>query len=93
MDNDAKYLKRKVKAGPLDVHPTEKALVVNYELVIHLMLLNILTITFLTWITGIKTITIINTLFKMIYFPLNFYLTRQSLEKLRRLFALVSFQF
>ena len=33
MDNDAKYLKRKVKAGPLDVHPTEKALVVNYELV------------------------------------------------------------
>ena len=32
MDNDAKYLKRKVKAGSLDVHPTEKALVVNYEL-------------------------------------------------------------
>ena len=30
--NDAKYLKRKVKAGSLDVHPTEKALVVNYEL-------------------------------------------------------------
>ena len=29
---DAKYLKRKVKAGRLDVHPTEKALVVNYEL-------------------------------------------------------------
>ena len=29
---DAKYLKRKVKAGSLDVHPTEKALVVNYEL-------------------------------------------------------------
>ena len=33
MDNDAKYLKRKVKAGTLDVHPTEKALIVNYELV------------------------------------------------------------
>ncbi len=32
MDADAKYLKRKVKAGRLDVHPTEKALVVNYEL-------------------------------------------------------------
>ncbi len=32
LDNDAKYLKRKVKAGNLDVHPTEKALVVNYEL-------------------------------------------------------------
>ena len=33
MDSDAaKYLKRKVKAGRLDVHPTEKALVVNYEL-------------------------------------------------------------
>merc|ERR1711953_374590 len=32
MDGDAKYLKRKVKAGRLDVHPTEKALVVNYEL-------------------------------------------------------------
>ena len=32
LDNDAKYLKRKVKAGSLDVHPTEKALVVNYEL-------------------------------------------------------------
>ena len=30
--SDAKYLKRKVKAGRLDVHPTEKALVVNYEL-------------------------------------------------------------
>jgi hypothetical protein len=26
MDGDAKYLKRKVKAGSLDVHPTEKAL-------------------------------------------------------------------
>ena len=33
LDADAKYLKRKVKAGSLDVHPTEKALVVNYELV------------------------------------------------------------
>merc|ERR1711953_528524 len=32
MDSDARYLKRKVKAGSLDVHPTEKALVVNYEL-------------------------------------------------------------
>lgn len=31
-DGDARYLKRKVKAGRLDVHPTEKALVVNYEL-------------------------------------------------------------
>lgn len=29
---DARYLKRKVKAGSVDVHPTEKALVVNYEL-------------------------------------------------------------
>jgi hypothetical protein len=26
MEGDAKYLKRKVKAGSLDVHPTEKAL-------------------------------------------------------------------
>ena len=32
MDSDPRYLKRKVKAGSLDVHPTEKALVVNYEL-------------------------------------------------------------
>ena len=32
VEGDAKYLKRKVKAGSLDVHPTEKALVVNYEL-------------------------------------------------------------
>ena len=32
MEGDAKYLKRKVKAGSIDVHPTEKALVVNYEL-------------------------------------------------------------
>nr|XP_034300239.1 kinesin-associated protein 3 isoform X1 [Crassostrea gigas] len=29
---DARYLKRKVKGGNIDVHPTEKALVVNYEL-------------------------------------------------------------
>ncbi|XP_059150939.1 kinesin-associated protein 3-like isoform X2 [Physella acuta] len=29
---DARYLKRKVKGGSIDVHPTEKALVVNYEL-------------------------------------------------------------
>ncbi|KAK3889150.1 hypothetical protein Pcinc_006727 [Petrolisthes cinctipes] len=28
----ARYLKKKVKVGSLDVHPTEKALVVNYEL-------------------------------------------------------------
>nr|XP_046156097.1 kinesin-associated protein 3a isoform X3 [Oncorhynchus gorbuscha] len=28
---DARYLKRKVKRGSLDVHPTEKALVVQYE--------------------------------------------------------------
>ena len=32
MDTDARYLKRKVQARSLDVHPTEKALVVNYEL-------------------------------------------------------------
>jgi hypothetical protein len=31
-DSDARYLKRRVKAGSLDVHPTEKALVVHYEL-------------------------------------------------------------
>ncbi|XP_059490595.1 kinesin-associated protein 3 isoform X1 [Neocloeon triangulifer] len=30
--DDARYLKRKVKAGRLDVHPTEQALVVHYEL-------------------------------------------------------------
>lgn len=29
---DARYLKRRVKGGSIDVHPTEKALVVNYEL-------------------------------------------------------------
>ncbi|XP_078687580.1 kinesin-associated protein 3-like isoform X3 [Branchiostoma floridae x Branchiostoma belcheri] len=28
---DARYLKRKVKGGGIDVHPTEKALIVNYE--------------------------------------------------------------
>uniref|UniRef100_A0A1A8JY37 Kinesin-associated protein 3b n=1 Tax=Nothobranchius kuhntae TaxID=321403 RepID=A0A1A8JY37_NOTKU len=31
MQDDARYLKRKVTAGSLDVHPTEKALVVQYE--------------------------------------------------------------
>ncbi|KAF0047421.1 hypothetical protein F2P81_001054 [Scophthalmus maximus] len=31
MQDDARYLKRKVTAGSLDVHPTEKALVVHYE--------------------------------------------------------------
>lgn len=31
MAEDARYLKRKVKGGTIDVHPTEKALVVNYE--------------------------------------------------------------
>ncbi|KAM9323165.1 kinesin-associated protein 3-like [Pholidichthys leucotaenia] len=31
MQNDARYLKRKVTAGSLDVHPTENALVVHYE--------------------------------------------------------------
>lgn len=31
MQDDARYLKRKVTAGNLDVHPTEKALVVHYE--------------------------------------------------------------
>ncbi|KAF4518002.1 hypothetical protein B566_EDAN012754 [Ephemera danica] len=30
--DDARYLKRKVRAGRLDVHPTEQALVVHYEL-------------------------------------------------------------
>ncbi|KAL7849278.1 hypothetical protein SRHO_G00209010 [Serrasalmus rhombeus] len=29
--DDAQYLKRKVKPGNIDVHPTEKALVVHYE--------------------------------------------------------------
>ncbi|KAF7700358.1 kinesin-associated protein 3 [Silurus meridionalis] len=29
--DDAQYLKRKVKTGNIDVHPTEKALVVHYE--------------------------------------------------------------
>lgn len=31
MDGEARYLKRKVKAGRLDVHPTECAVVVHYE--------------------------------------------------------------
>lgn len=29
--DDARYLKRKVKGGSIDVHPTEQALIVNYE--------------------------------------------------------------
>ncbi|KAL0273934.1 UNVERIFIED_CONTAM: hypothetical protein PYX00_006494 [Menopon gallinae] len=29
---DPRYLKRKIRSGSIDVHPTEKALVVNYEL-------------------------------------------------------------
>lgn len=29
---EARFIKRRVKAGTIDVHPTEKALVVNYEL-------------------------------------------------------------
>lgn len=31
-EEEARYLKRRVKAGSIDVHPTEKAIVVNYEL-------------------------------------------------------------
>ena len=31
-DKSALILNRKVKSGAIDVHPTEKALVVNYEL-------------------------------------------------------------
>ncbi|XP_066518072.1 kinesin-associated protein 3b isoform X2 [Hoplias malabaricus] len=31
MQDDAQYLKRKVKPGNIDVHPTEKALVIHYE--------------------------------------------------------------
>ncbi|XP_046844229.1 kinesin-associated protein 3-like isoform X2 [Xenia sp. Carnegie-2017] len=31
-EEDARYLKRRVKAGTIDVHPTEKAIVVHYEL-------------------------------------------------------------
>uniref|UniRef100_A0A8C5GC15 Kinesin-associated protein 3-like n=2 Tax=Gouania willdenowi TaxID=441366 RepID=A0A8C5GC15_GOUWI len=31
MQDDPRYIKRKVTAGSLDVHPTEKALVVHYE--------------------------------------------------------------
>ncbi|KAK6618968.1 hypothetical protein RUM44_003349 [Polyplax serrata] len=30
--DDPRYLKRKIRSGSIDVHPTEKALVVNYEL-------------------------------------------------------------
>jgi len=30
--DDAKYLKKRVRAGSLDVHPSEKALIVHYEL-------------------------------------------------------------
>ncbi|XP_022237019.1 kinesin-associated protein 3-like [Limulus polyphemus] len=30
--DEVKYVQRRVRPGPLDVHPTEKALVVNYEL-------------------------------------------------------------
>ncbi|EEB13642.1 Kinesin-associated protein, putative [Pediculus humanus corporis] len=30
--DDARYLRRKIRSGSIDVHPTEKALVVNYEL-------------------------------------------------------------
>lgn len=29
--DEAKYLKRRIKGGSIDVHPTEKALIVNYE--------------------------------------------------------------
>uniref|UniRef100_A0A8D8M8X6 Kinesin-associated protein 3 n=1 Tax=Cacopsylla melanoneura TaxID=428564 RepID=A0A8D8M8X6_9HEMI len=29
---EAKYIKKRVKSGTIDVHPTEKALIVNYEL-------------------------------------------------------------
>ncbi|XP_058806309.1 kinesin-associated protein 3 isoform X2 [Phymastichus coffea] len=29
--DEAKYIKRKIRAGNIDVHPTEKALVVNYD--------------------------------------------------------------
>ncbi|KAF7235162.1 hypothetical protein EG68_10710 [Paragonimus skrjabini miyazakii] len=31
MNEDAKFLKRKIRGGSIDVHPTEKALVVHYE--------------------------------------------------------------
>ncbi|KAI5748674.1 hypothetical protein M8J76_001126 [Diaphorina citri] len=29
---EARYIKKRVKSGNIDVHPTEKALLVNYEL-------------------------------------------------------------
>lgn len=32
MQDEARYLKRRVKGGSIDAHPTEKAIVVNYEL-------------------------------------------------------------
>lgn len=32
MQEEARYLKRRVKGGSIDAHPTEKAIVVNYEL-------------------------------------------------------------
>jgi Kinesin-associated protein (KAP) len=28
---DAKFLKRRIKGGSIDAHPTEKALIVHYE--------------------------------------------------------------
>ncbi|CAL8098284.1 unnamed protein product [Calicophoron daubneyi] len=31
MNDDAKFLKRKIRGGSIDVHPTEKAIVVHYE--------------------------------------------------------------
>ena len=31
MDDEPKFLKRKVHAGDVDVHPTDCAIVVNYE--------------------------------------------------------------
>ncbi|THD19439.1 Kinesin-associated protein 3 [Fasciola hepatica] len=31
MGEDAKFLKRKIRGGSIDVHPTEKALIVHYE--------------------------------------------------------------
>lgn len=32
MQDEARYLKRRVKGGNIDAHPTEKAIIVNYEL-------------------------------------------------------------
>ena len=31
-EDDARFLKRKVKGGTIDVHPTENAIIVYYEL-------------------------------------------------------------